>query len=141
MSVQTVKAKLAEIEAAITGITRAYAQAPHALTTADLPAVVNFLGAAEYDFLTVGKVTREKRTYLVRVYVAPVSSGAAYEAEKLCEPFFARLRDALGNAHTLAGLVSDARLTADGGVQVFGHGNVDYIGIEFRLLVTELSQA
>ena len=136
-----VKTKLAEIEAAITAVKKTFAQAPHSLSAADLPAFVNFTGAATHDWRAGGsEVDIETRTYLLRLYVKPVGDGMAGEGERVCEPFFAGVRDYLAARPGLERLtgVQLATLVGDGGVQVFQYGGLQFYGIEFRLQVTEL---
>lgn len=136
MAIDAIKNELATIQSGITGVKRAYAQAPASINPADLPAMVNFTGAAVYDNVSLKK-TRVERTFLMRLFVAPVSGGISGETERLCEPFFERVRAAFAPS-TLDGTVSNARLTADRGVSVLPYGGGQYIGIEFELTVTEV---
>jgi hypothetical protein len=147
VSVATVKARLALIQAAISGVGRAYAQAPRKLPAADLPVFINFTGAATHDWRIVGSDTdRETRTYLMRLYVAPLPQGAPGGIEEQCEPFFERVwaafaaRPGLEHPESRAHLdgVQSATLLGDGGVIVTGYSGVMYVGIEFRLQVVEL---
>ncbi len=142
MSVETVKAALATLQAQIAGVTRAYEDAPYSLPPSDLPAFVNFAAAAGYDYRAADVegyviVTRE---YRMRLLVAAVQTGIPGEAEALCKPFFTSVpvyffaRPSLGGVS----MVQMARIVADGGIQAFPWGqNEAHIGIEFRLQVGE----
>jgi len=139
VSVETVKTALATLQAQITGVTIAYAAAPASLG-ADLPAFVNFAGAATEDWAALGSesVILERREYRMRLYVAPVQEGIPGEAEARCTPFFRRVFDYFAARPSLGGVVTvqRARIAGDGGVQqlVF---NDPFVGIEFRLQVEE----
>ncbi len=141
MSVVTVKTRLAAIQAAISGVGRAYPQAPLSLPGSDLPAFVTYTGQATNDWRITGSdVDSETRIYLMRLYVAPLQQGVPGEMERLCQPFFASVRDAFGARPGLEILngVLTATLLGDGGPAVMAYGSVQYIGIEFRLQVIEL---
>lgn len=142
MSVETVKSALATLQVQIAGVVRAYEDAPYSLPPTDLPAFVNFAGAAGYDYGAADIegyviVTRE---YRMRLLVAAVQTGIPGEAEALCKPFLTTVpayffaRPSLGQVS----MVQRARIVGDGGVQQFPWGlNEAHIGIEFRLQVGE----
>lgn len=136
MSIDAIKTQLANTQEGVTGVKRAFAQAPNTLSPADLPAFVNFTGAAEYSGASFG-AQRIERNYLMRLFVAPVSRGIGGEGERLVEPFFERVRAAFP-ASTLDGKVVKAQLAGDTGVSVLPFGGVEYLGIEFRLQTIEL---
>jgi len=141
MSVATVKARLASIEESITDVKRAHAQPPAALPAADLPAMVNFAGAAEHDWRILGSDSdQETRQYTLRLYIAPVGQGVPGEMERLCEPFFSSVRDTFAARPALEQLIGviQATLLGDSGPVVMAYGKLQYIGIEFRLQVVEL---
>lgn len=141
MSVVTVKSRLARIQAAIAGVRRAYAQAPLSLPDSDLPAFVNFTGAATHESRVGGAdVDAETRQYLMRLYVRKSGQGIEGEAERLCEPYFDLVRDAFMARPGLEQLdhVQLARLLGDSGVSALSYAGEMYIGIEFRLQVMEL---
>ena len=136
MSVAAVKARLAEIEEGITGVKRAYAQAPLSLPASDLPAFVNFAGQATHDWRLAGSDTdRETRLYLLRLYIAPLTTGTPGEIERRCEPFLESVRDVFAARPSLGRLrgVQTANLLGDGGPAVHQYGGERYIGDEFRL--------
>ena len=141
MSVSTVKARLAEIEEEIAGINQAYAQAPLSLPASDLPAFVNFAGQSTHDWRIAGSDTdSETRLYLLRLYVAPLSTGQPGEIERLCEPFLTSVRDAFAARPSLGRLTSVqmAVFLGDGGPAVLLYGGTRYVGVEFKLQVMEL---
>lgn len=147
MSVATVKTRLAAIQETISGVKRAYAQPPLSLPASDLPAMVNFAGAATHEWRVAGNdVDLETRAYLMRLYVAPLTTGVPGEMERLCEPFFVSVRDmfaarpglGLGTKGSHLTGVQLAILQGDSGVSVMTYGGAQYVGVEFRLQVTEL---
>ena len=138
MSITTIKAQIASIASDITGVQRAYAQAPNSLPPADLPAVVVYTGPSQYTERGY-EITGEVRAFKVRLYVLPAQNGIPGEAEAACEPFFARFREAFPPGARLGrlGEVLQARLTGDQGVSVISLvGGSVYVGIEFNLEVT-----
>lgn len=146
MSVETVKARLAQIQAGITGVKRAFSHGPGAMPPGDLPCFVNFTGPARHDFLLAGNDQDiETRTYIMRLYVRPVGQGIDGEAERLCEPFFPRVRDifagrpglGLGTTGSHLAGVQRAIFLGDSGTSVLRYNGQDFIGIEFRLEVSE----
>lgn len=146
MTVATIKPRLAVIQAGITGVKRAFAQAPGSLPPGDLPLFANFTGAARHNWQIIGHdQDLETRNYLMRLYVRPVGQGIDGEAERLCEPFFVSVRDAfasrpglgLGVAGSHLAGVQQAVFLGDSGVSVLRYSGQDFIGIEFRLEVNE----
>lgn len=149
MSVQTVKARLTEIQSDGTlfaDVARAYGHAPNTINAADMPCWINFTGPATYDHIIIGADENlETREYKMRLYVLPYGAGAQGEAENLCEPFFPIVRDVFNArpgleypAH-LPG-VQTAILLGDSGVNVLPYNGQFHWGIEFRLQVTEIVQ-
>jgi hypothetical protein len=141
MSVATVKAQLALLQASITGITSAFAQAPISLPENGFPCFVNLARAASIDSTPLGHADRvvEGREYLMRLYVAPLLEGTDAEAEGKCEPFFPLVRDFFLARPSLGGLtyVQRAWPLGDSGVVPLRYAMNSYIGIEFRLQVWE----
>lgn len=145
MSVAAIKDRLKTIQETITGIQRAYDNGPKGLPPSDLPCFVNFTGPATDDWRALGSDHDvETRLYVMRLYVRPDTSGIDGEAEAACEPFFPLVRDTfasrpmlgLGQINTgLAGV--DAVFLGDQGTQLLRYDGVDYIGVEFRLQVSE----
>lgn len=138
MSVSTVRAAIAQVAGSISGVKRAFAYAPASLVATDLPVAVVFTGPATYLERGYG-VEGETREYLLRLYVAAVQQGLSGDAESLCIPFFAAVRAAFPPGARLGRLsgVLEARLTGDQGVSILPFLNQPYLGIEFRVEVTE----
>lgn len=136
MDISTIKTQLAQVQTGITGVKKVFATAPAKLNKVDLPAFVNFTGEASYRAAGYGR-PGVRRTFLMRLYVAPLAHGLAGEVESLAEPFFERVMAAFSAAPTLNGLEVLARLAGDGGLTVFEYAGVEYLGVEFRLEVEE----
>ncbi len=140
-----VKTRLADIGLAASGVKRAYANAPQSLPDSDLPILAIFTGPA--TLAPLGQTLAEEiRTYLPRLYVAPVQAGYSGEAEKKVEPFLTSIR-AVYLSHPLLGngakdsalpFVTRAAWGGDGGVMVLPYAGQNYIGAEFRVIVTSL---
>jgi len=141
MAIETIKTQLATIQSNITGIKRAYAQAPNSLPPADMPVMVNFTGAAALDDLG-GYQQTISRTYKMRLYVAPLGSGISGEAERLCEPYFERVWQQFAARPGLENLtgVLNAQILRDSGVIVLDYAGERYIGIEFALQTMEVME-
>ncbi|MCL4863861.1 MAG: hypothetical protein KJZ93_30925 [Caldilineaceae bacterium] len=143
MSVATVKARLALIQKnRITGVKRSFAQGPNIINTGDMPLFINLTKPAQHNWEILGDdLDQETRLYLMRLYVLPAGNGIPGEAERLCEPFFDRVRDVFAGRPSLEGLagVQQAVLLGDSGVTLMDYpvGNFAYWGIEFKLQVTE----
>lgn len=142
MTVSTVKAQLVVLQKQITGIKNAYAEAPIGINTSENPVFINLTGSATENWEALGDDQNlETRVYNMRLYVAPVSSGLPGEAERLCEPFFSRVRDFFAAHPFLGNLrgVSTAYVISDSGVTRFAYDdpNLLWIGIEFKLQVQE----
>lgn len=141
MSVETVKARLAQIQSGIAGIKRAFVQGPNSLNVADMPLFMTMTGKAEYDWGGLGSdAGLERRLYLMRLYVMPFGAGVAGEAERAVEPFFQPVRDTFAARPSLGNLagVQNATLVGDSGIIVlqYPQGTL-YFGVEFRLMVEE----
>jgi hypothetical protein len=153
MSVVSVKAQLATLQpevldshgalvSGILGIKHAFAQVPLTLNSSDMPCMVNWTGPATMDWVALGDgMDIEARIYLMRLYVLPTAEGVSGEAERLCEPFFARVRDFFAARPMLGNLsgVQFAYVTGDSGVTklVLNDPATPMIGIEFKLQVQE----
>ena len=142
MTVATIKTKLAALQATISGVTHAFAQAPADLNTADMPAFCNFTGQATDDYQAGGdEVDVVTRTYNMRLYVLPAVDGLPGEAERLCEPLIDAVRLFFSAHLQLGGLqgVQSALITGDSGVArlVFNDPSQPIYGVEFKLAVTE----
>ena len=140
MSVETVKARLATIQAGITGVRRAYAEVPNSITAADMPLFVTLTGPANHDWQALGSdQDKEQRTYRMRLFVMPLGQGYPGEGENAAEPFFTRVRDTFSARPGLEGLtgVQSATLIGDSGLVVLDFQEQQYWGIEFELQVVE----
>lgn len=146
MTVATIKSRLVQIQKTITGIKRAYAQAPGAIPPGDLPLFLNFTGPSQNNWEILGDDgDLETRLYLMRLLVRQLGQGIDGEAERLCEPFFASVRDTfaarpglgLGTSGSHLAGVQIAALLGDSGVSVIKHAGEEFIGIEFKLEVRE----
>lgn len=143
--VSTIKTRLTTIALAVSGVKRAYVNAPQALPDSDLPILAVFTGPATYTPLGE-TLAEETRTYLLRLYVAPVQAGYDGEAESKVEPFLTsvgatyRSHPLLGNGTKDSALpfVTRAAWGGDGGVMVLPYAGQIYIGAEFRVNVTSL---
>jgi hypothetical protein len=134
MDVKAIKAQVAQVQAGIAGVKTTFATAPAKLNKMDLPAFVNFTGEASYRAAGYGR-PGVRRTFLMRLYVAPIAHGLPGEVESLVEPFFERVMTAFAAAPALG--ESLATLTGDGGVAVFEYAGGEYLGVEFRLEVED----
>ena len=72
MSISGVVTALQEIHAAISGVKTASGTMLSSLNTADLPLVAVWPGEAEWGYAAMDQL-RQKRTYIVRVFVRPVA--------------------------------------------------------------------
>lgn len=148
MSVATVKTRLAEIGKQIEGVRRAEAEPPRQLPPGDLPFFTVFTGPATFDWRSLGAdYDQATRQYILRLYVKPKAAGLDGEVERLCQPFFERVRDAFARKPALGlGAIDtqlpgvDALLLNDSGVAVLPYAGDEFIGIEWRLQVVETFQ-
>lgn len=147
------KTRLALIQGAISGVTRAYAQAPRTLG-ADLPAFVNLTGPAAHNWQILGADgDYEQRDILMRLHVIPWELGIPGESEELVEPFLERVRTAfsarpglgsyglgLAGASEFGPLegVLRAYLVGDNGINGYIYAGQSYVGVEFRLRVMSI---
>jgi len=93
--VEEIRERLAMIQRTIEGVKRAYEYAPQSLPPSDLPAFVNFVGPSMENWQALGSnYDQEGRTFIMRLFVKGVQQGVDGEAEKACEPFLERVRDA-----------------------------------------------
>lgn len=147
------KTRLALIQGAISGVTRAYAQAPRTLG-ADLPAFVNLTGPAAHNWAMLGADgDYEQRDILMRLYVTPWELGIPGESEELVEPFLERVRSTFSARPGLGsyglGLapaseyppldgVLRSYLVGDNGIQAYAYTGQGYVGVEFRLRIMNI---
>ena len=139
---------MTEIQAAITGIKRAYVNAPMSLPESDLPLFCNFIGPSTTDYDQYGDGDAlQMREFTMRLYVMIAQAGVNGEAEKKVEPYIPLVyaaflaRPGLSSATTghtapLAG-IRGAFIYSDGGISVLPFAGQDFIGCEFKLRVHE----
>ena len=142
MSVTTVLAQLALLQAQITGVKVAYAEAPNSVVAANMPLFITIPGEAEDDWVSAGSDSDlETRTYRMLLIVAPRGAGIPGEALALCNPFFDRVRDFFA-ARPALGLdsVHSATYLGDSGTTNIVYQDVPQVGIEFRLRIVEYLQ-
>jgi hypothetical protein len=145
-TINSVKIRLAEIARTVSGITRAYDEAPQSLPPSDLPIFCSFVGPVTGFNKLGAQMGEETRIFLLRLFVKPVQQGYDGEAEKAVEPFLTSLRDTflshpimgLGTAGALIPFVQVVTWLGDGGIAVLPYGGVNFLGAEFRLSVTIL---
>jgi hypothetical protein len=137
---------MALIAGTISDLRRAMDYSPRSLPPGDLPAVIIFTGPARYDIVVLGargETMLETRTYLARLYGAPIALGIDGEAEQQVEPFLRSLPAAfegrLGLPHPTTGeelaWVQQVTVVGDNGIGVLTHNGDQFLGIEFRIEV------
>jgi hypothetical protein len=136
-------AALAAIERDIPTTSHAFDQAPDALHPADLPAWVNFPGAASDTWLFSDDEVNESddvREWECRVYVAPRGAGSEGEIIRLCQPFFDSARTMFQSHQSLDGSagVLKVKYIGDKGLNFnnLDYAGMKYSGITFRVQVT-----
>ncbi|MBI2934671.1 MAG: hypothetical protein HYY29_03770 [Chloroflexi bacterium] len=141
MSVTATFQKLCDIVAASSGISKAPKVLPPVINAADLPTAIVIPGPADWNEHALG-LYRQIRTYIIRVYVKPVSQGKGVdEGVQAClGPMNALGRTFLDN-NTLDNTVDEVRQPfSDSGVRGdLLYAEVPYHGFEFQLMVTEKS--
>jgi hypothetical protein len=147
-SITDVKTRLSEIQAAISGVRKAFVDAPPSIVEADLPLCMNFSGPATNDYEIFGDgEALQARDYTMRLYVTPIQAGESGEAEKAVEGFLPLVYGAFfsrpglssataGHTSPLAGVVNSFILS-DSGVTVLPFAGASFLGIEFKLRVRE----
>lgn len=141
MSISTIATRLALIQTAITGVTKAYDldEMPNQLRATQLPAAVNFPGPAIYEWRGSGDID-ETRTWFMRLYVTPAQRPVdAAKKAALVEPFFRRFVAAFADAQQLNDLgdVQLAQIAGDGGLISMQYADEWFAGIELTLTVKE----
>jgi hypothetical protein len=146
-SISVIKTRLAAIALTVTGITRAYAEAPASLPPMDVPMFCSFVGPVTAFEKRSEQLGQETRQYIGRLYVRPIQQGYDGETEKAVEPFLTSVRDVF-LAHPLLGLgsnitpipfVRNVTWLGDGGIVVLPFGGDSFLGAEFRLSVSALT--
>lgn len=142
--ISDIKTRLAAISETVTGIKRAYGNAPMSLPESDLPISCVFVGQ---EVRSGGNNPAEfTRTYLLRLYVVPVQAGYDGEAERRVEPFLMSVRNVflshpglgLGTPQSALPFVRSTEWLGDGGIAVLPYAKQLYLGAEFRMNVTTI---
>lgn len=154
MDLHAVKQRLALLQAGgedsdhntvtgITGVKRAYAEAPQSIPESDMPLFVNLTGPT-LSFMSLGaNYYLESRQFNCRLFVATIQEGIDGEAERKVEPFiepsmkrFLKARSlSNGNADDLIPGISAVRYLGDSGITVFTFNKQRFLGVEFRVAV------
>jgi hypothetical protein len=140
MSIATVKNQLASMQAAISGIKHAFAQAPATISPADAPLFINLTGAGSADYAQQGDFSRVMtRFYTMRLYVLPATQGIPGEGERQVEPLIAATYAYFNARPSLGNLVARSFIIRDTGVtrMMFEEGGIPWIGCDFTLSVEE----
>ena len=125
-TINNIKTRLANIAKLVTGIKRAYAEAPMSLPPSDLPVFCSFTGPV-LSFETLSAQTAiETRQFICRLYGTQIQQGYDGNAEKLVEPFITSMRDVflshpgmgLETANTRIEFVSKLSWLGDGGILI-----------------------
>jgi len=144
VSVLTTIAALQSVHAGVSGIASAPTAMPSNLDQATLPVALVWPGEATWQMQAIG-LQRQERTYIVRVFVAPVAQGIAGpdEGYQECAALVQRIGAAYLDDLTLGGTVDQITEIRDSGVSGGGFellwGNVPYWGISYRVTVVEKS--
>lgn len=137
MSISSIVAALQAKHALISGVTSAPATYPASLNAVGLPCALTFPGPAVWDEQTVGHM-EQKRTFIVRVYVAPIAQGLGVDqGYQACLTLLESFGQAYQSDRSLGGAVEDVFKVEDDGVQVYPFAGADFHGFEFRLSIIE----
>lgn len=144
-TIDQIRERLAEIQAAVVGVKRVYTRAPQALADSDLPAFCTFAGGSVITPISETLI-EETRTWLMRLYVKPILQGIDGEAEKSVETFLVSVRNVFLSHPLLGKGAKDSVLPwiekvtwlGDSGIQVLSYAGQNYLGIEFRLAITTI---
>jgi len=139
-------AALQILHAGINGVASAPTAMPSNLDQIDLPIALVWPGEATWTLHAIG-LHHQDRTYIVRVFVAPVAQGVAGPDEGYQECM--TLMEAFGQAYiddpTLGDVVDHIEDIADSGVSgggmELGWGNTAYWGFVFRIRIAEKTAA
>jgi len=143
MSLATILAGMKTINAAISGVTSSYdiTDVPASLSTGNLPAAVVLPSPTEMTTFTL--IASRRTTFhqiVLRIYVEPIAQGTVAQNLTAVEPFIERVADRYSQAIAIDSLAGIQRHDLDGyriGV-LPDFAGVDYIGIEFPLMVREI---
>lgn len=136
-TVSDIKERILEILRIDASIKKAAMESLRGSNTADAPFAVIETGAAQYAY-DEGNDTRERvRDFSITIFVQPVMTGAEFEAEEACDPFFELVPDLFDQRPSLTVYdvddekdvepldnVKQAYLVSDGGYDTLKIGNV-----------------
>ena len=139
MSITTTLATLQAKHLAIVGITTAPTNWPSSINTADLPMAITLPAEGTWTTAAIG-LDRQDRTYRIMVYVEPLGQRTVDERMDAVIPLIGSLGAAyLGDL----GIAADTNIDqvqlpiTDSGPTVLTFAEIDYIGFEMRLTITE----
>ena len=143
MSVQTTVNAIQAINAKVTGMKGAPTAMPGVLNTANLPIALVWPGEATWSLQAMG-LKRQERTYIVRVFVAPVAQDRPVDGGyQKCLPILEACGQAYQGDTTLSGTVDHIAECRDSGVSGGGvdlsWGDTAYWGFVYRISVVEKS--
>jgi hypothetical protein len=149
MTVDTTRARLAALQAQITGVVTAYPNVPRAVQEVELPAFMTLVGRATYSKQMLGELALvETRIYTQRLIIKTATLGIEGEAEDETTVFFDRVLDFFADRPQLqldatSSVVYSAQITSDSGVIILPYpsaGNtVKYFAaIDFPTEVVEI---
>lgn len=132
---------LATLEAAISGVTHAFAQPPDAIE-GNLPCFIN-LPQASNDTWSMSDdeaaESNESRNWECRLYVAEKGQATLGELVRRCEPFYDSCRDAFQGHQSLGRTAGVLRVTYQGDSGLLFnrmvYNQTQYSGIVFRVQV------
>jgi hypothetical protein len=148
MTVDTTRARLAALQAQITGVTKVFENIPRAVLELELPAFMTLVGRATYAKVQMGElVLVETRVYTMRLLIKKATLGIEGEAEDETTVFFDRVSDFFFDRPQLqltdtSTVVYNAQLQGDSGVIPIPYpsGNAVQVfsGIDFPIEVVEV---
>ncbi len=144
MTVLTTIAALQTIHVAVSGINSAPTTMPSNLDQVELPCALVWPGEATWAMHALG-LKRQERTYIVRVFVAPVAQSIAgpddgyQDCAELVEDVGAAYLDDVTLGNTIDHIVTIRDSGVSGGGFELLWGNVPYWGFSYRVTVVEKS--
>lgn len=148
MTFAAVRQRLADVEANIPGIRRAFVRRPRLIEPGDLPCFVNTPGASVYDLERFGEqMFDDVRRWTLRLYVAEVGADIEEKQEEACEVFIERVQAyllarpglELTSENAPRGLIYDTTFRGDSGPRRLAYVR-EYVGIEFTLDIADLKE-
>jgi hypothetical protein len=115
---------------------------PYSVTAADMPLMVNYVGALLQSTLigsdNLAREFTEIRNFNMILYHSPYGAGVEGEKMGLLTPFFPLVYNKFGQYPHLKGLAGalDAKITGDSGMTLVSFVGQQYFGIRFTLQVT-----